>query len=74
MKKLFIIGRKKDIDFCFDKCGKINVSGIVELEGGYYFTCSQEDCPFENQTLELGCFEIGGTPFLVIARKLRDSI
>ena len=52
--------RKEVEHYCFDMCGKVLVGGEIDLSGGMFATCREENCPYVIDTADLGDNELEG--------------
>lgn len=59
---------------CFDKCGAISVTGVVNFEGGDFGFCCQEKCPFLDKQVDCGNHSLIGEKkkYNIIVRKLKE--
>jgi hypothetical protein len=56
-------------EYCMMVCGKI-LMGILEIEGGHFLPCYEEECPYTKKSMEIGVdAETGET---IIGRLLAD--
>ena len=63
---------KEVTDYCFGKCGKVLCGGVT-VEGGAFFPCRTDDCPYLEQSMDMGEGEVMGKTEHVFVRKLRVS-
>lgn len=57
-------------EYCFKKCGKVIVEGVIML-GLSWFSCREETCPFLDQQSEE--FDVEGQKEKIVLRKLIDK-
>ena len=61
--------------YCFGSCGKILISGAIEIEEvGPCWVCIQDDCPYETGHTEvIGTSEVTGEPVCIRGLEIADS-
>lgn len=59
--------------YCFGKCGKVLLGGVT-VEGGGFFPCRTDVCPYLEQSMDLGDGEVLGKLEQVIVRKLSPML
>jgi len=74
MNRIYLVSplanKKESEEYCFGKCGKIQIAGIDFMEVPW-LPCREINCQYEEKHLPFGTGEIMGEKVEVIVRKLK---